>query len=318
MLAAVLGAVMRRVLFALLAGAAALAATLPARAADDACHLYRIASVDMGIDAAGRMTVPMTVGGQGLTMLIDTGGLDTMLTDSVVEAQHLVKQRINNVRVVMFGGTNIDTYATAHDIDFGGLKAPKMIVLVVPDGRLPAGIGGILAPDILRAYDDDIDFANARFSLFSTDHCPGDVVYWTKDFAQIDMAIEQTTGHIVVPVTLDGKEIKFTFDTGADYSVLDWDLAKDLFGIDEHSPGVTAVTRNDGRTVYRYAFKELTFGDAVKGAVTVKNPVITLVPSDVSRMHHTVSLLGIGILRQLHLYLAYKEKHLFVTPASAH
>jgi predicted aspartyl protease len=308
---------MRAFLFALCACASALSAALPAHA-DDTCHLIRIATVDMGIDEAGRLTVPMTVGGQDLTMLVDTGGIDTMLTDSVVKSQNLTKRRLNHVRVMMFGGTNVDSFAIAHDVVFGGLKAPTMNVLVVPDGRLPDGIGGLLAPDILRAYDDDFDFANAKFSLFSPDHCAADVVYWAKDYAQIDMQLDQT-GHILVPVTLDGKEIKFTFDTGAGRSDLDWDLAKDLFGIDEHSPGVTAIARSDGKTVYKYAFKELTFGNPVTGAVTVHNPEITLTPSSVSRIRGgEVNLLGIGILRKLHLYIAYKERHLFVTPATAH
>ena len=308
---------MRAVLFALCAGTAVCLAALSARADDEKCHLYRIASVDMGIDPVGRLTVPMTVGGQDLTMLVDTGGVDTMLTDSVVKAQNLSRRSIDNARITMFGGTRIDTYAIAHDIVFGGLKAATMPMLVVPDGRLPDGVGGLLAPDILRAYDDDFDFANAKFTLMSPDHCPGNVVYWTKDFAQIDMSLDQV-GHILVPVTLDGREIKFTFDTGAMRSDLDWDMAKDLFGIDEHSPGVTAIVRSDGSTVYRYAFKQLVFGNGDTGAVTVQNPEITLVPDSVSKMHRAANLLGIGVMRKLHLYIAYKERHLFVTPASAH
>jgi hypothetical protein len=48
-----------------------------------------------------------------------------------------------------------------------------------------------------------------------------------------------------------------------------------------------------------------------------------LVPDKVSgtaRFGHSdpTIILGMGILRQLHLYIAYREKNLYVTPASAH
>jgi predicted aspartyl protease len=308
---------MRKALYALCAAAGALAAALPARADDDKCHLYRISTVDMGIDEVGRLTVPMTVGTQSLTMLIDTGGLFSMVNDSVVRSQGWSHHPIDAANITIFGGTRIDTYTTAHDIQFGGLKASHMDMLIMPDGRLPAGLGGVLAPDILRAYDDDFDFANGKFSLFSPDHCEAAVVYWTKAYAQIGMRIDDN-GHIIVPVTLDGKEVKFAFDTGAGHSVLDWDTAKDLFGIDEHSPGVTALPAGTGKTVYKYAFQEMTFGGGDTGAVTVQHPVITLTPSDVSKMGRTMNILGINVLRQLHLYLAYKEHHMFVSAASAH
>jgi hypothetical protein len=56
------------------------------------------------------------------------------------------------------------------------------------------------------------------------------------------------------------------------------------------------------------------------GGVSVVNPDIMLVPDSVSRMHASSDhiVLGMGILRQLHLYIAYHEKELYVTPASAH
>jgi predicted aspartyl protease len=307
---------MRALMLAFCAGVSALLLMAPARAAED-CTLQRIASVDMGIDTNGRMTVPMMAGAEHLTMLVDTGGLITAISNSVADSQ---RWRISlvNARVEVYGGLTLSTFTIAHDIDLGGLKASSMSVLVMPDAALPDGVRGLLAPDILRGFDDDFDFANAKLNLYSPKHCDGQVVYWTKDpYAQIGIRIDRD-GHMVIPVTLDGKKAKFGLDTGASISVMDWDTAKDLFGIDEHSPGVTEVKDEDGHhSVYKYAFKDLTFGNADTGAVSVANPVITLVPSNVSNMRHQ-NLIGIGIMRKLHLYVAYQEQNLYVTPAAAH
>ncbi|MEJ0028688.1 MAG: aspartyl protease family protein [Rhizomicrobium sp.] len=286
---------------------------------DETCTLYRIATVDMGIDAGGRMTVPMTVGGQTVNMLVDTGGLDTMLSESVVASLGLHKSRIWNTRITIYGGTPVEFFAEAHDISFGGLKAASMKFLVLPEERARSGIGGLLAPDILRAYDDDFDFANGKFSLFSPDHCKGRVVYWTKNpvVAKIDIAID-ASGHIRLPVTIDGREVRLTFDTGAEDTTMSLDQAEDLFGFDEKSPDLKVVDGEGDNAIYQYPFKTLTFGGDDTGRVTVNNPHIYLTPRSVSKLSDAESgLLGMGILRQLHLYISYKEHRIFVSPASA-
>src|SRR6185295_10853435 len=132
----------------------------------------------------------------------------------------LKKQPAFEADVVMFGGKRISQYIEAHDVVLGGLKAANMPMQVIPQGMMPGDVDGLLAPNILRAYDDDFDFANAKFRLFSPEHCPGKVVYWTTEpAAQIPIALDRV-GHIEVPVLIDGKEIKATIDTGAWRSVM--------------------------------------------------------------------------------------------------
>jgi predicted aspartyl protease len=298
---------------AILAAAALLGLAAPARAGDDDdCHLYRLNQMDMSITDDG-VTVPMTVAGQKVELLIDTGGIYSMLTEDVVTALGLTPQRIAAAQFMMWGGGRIDRYVDATDIDLGGLKAPHMKFLVMPNGHMSAGLGGILAPEVLRAYDDDFDFANGRFSLFSPRHCDGKVVYWAHDWSAIDFSVDEV-GHVRLPLTLDGQNLKMTMDTGASASVMSLELAESLFGFDDKSPLLKRVETEDGSAAYRYPFQALTFG-----GVTVSHPDILLVPDSVS---HEIgagrALLGIGVLRQLHLYIAYREKKLYVTAAGAH
>jgi len=52
------------------------------------------------------------------------------------------------------------------------------------------------------------------------------------------------------------------------------------------------------------------------GGVTVNHPHIEMVSDEVWSDRDDI-LMGIGIMRQLHLYIAYKEKKMYITPALA-
>ncbi len=296
-----------------LLAAALLLLSAPALAQDGSCHLSRAAALDMTIDSTGRIDVPMTVAGQTLNMLIDTGGANSSLTAEAAQTLGLHPQVFTSVRVIGFGGQVINKIATAYDIDFGGLKAHSMQFLVEPPGHMRPDVQGVLGPDILRAYDDDFDFANGKFSLFQHAHCSGNLVYWTDDpHAEIPFRVEG--GHILFDVELDGKEVRATLDTGASGSVLNLEQAEDLFGLSENDPAMRAVRATADGHIYKYPFKTMTFG-----GVTVNNPDLALVPRAQSRYAGLQpTLLGIGILRQLHMFISYGEEKIFVTAATAH
>lgn len=293
---------------------APLALLLGQPAIADDCSLKRIASVDMTIDSAGAVSVPMTIRGQKVDMLVDTGGYASMITDRLAKDLSLNFLRVSSrVQIRGFGGLLIDHYVVVPDVNLGGLKADQLMMLVMPEDRI-ATEQGTIAPDILREYDVDFDFANGKFNLFSQDHCPGKVVYWTKDPpAQIPFKIGDGR-HIEVPITVDGQQLRAAFDTGSSTSLMSLETAEDLFHFDEKSPNLKVINDNTSSSekVYRYPFKTLGFE-----GTTVNNPDIVLFPDKVSGLHEKL-IIGMGVLRQLHLYIAYGEKRLYVTAATAH
>jgi predicted aspartyl protease len=295
---------------ALFAAAALLALAAPAHAAD-ACHLSLASRMDMSV--GDRASVPLTIAGQRVEFLIDTGGAYSMLSDERASSLNLKRYRADTAQVSMWGGALVNQFVTARDVALGDLKTPEMSFLVLPKGHLEPGIDGILAPDVLRAYDDDFDFANGRFSLFSPDHCPGKVVYWAKDWSEIGFDLDDG-GHIRLPVTLDGHPVTVTMDTGSPDTVMSLELAESLLGFDERSSQLKRIETEDGSAAYRYPIAALSFG-----GVTVSHPEVVLIPDSVSHAYSSGrALLGMGVLRQLHLYIAYHEKKLYVTAASAH
>ena len=289
-------------------------AVLSAAADVKPCQLVRVASVDMSTDTSGTADVPFTIDGHTLTLMIDTGGVDSMLTTATVEALALPNIPMEFSRMRMFGGGLVDHKTLAHNIDFGGLKAAKMPFVIMPY-RLPEGTNGTLSNDVLRVYDDEFDFANAKFNLFLQDHCETNLAYWTRDdHAEIPFKLDQV-GHIDFQVTLDGQSIRATFDTGSSRSTLEFEKAQDLFGFKDEDPALKKVGQlSPAGNVYKYPFKTLQFG-----GVSVSNPDLMLFPKRAVALPGRPELiLGMSIIRQLHLYIAYKEKKLYVTAASAH
>lgn len=297
----------------------ALLVSMPLQARATDCQLKLIASLPMSFDAGGNPVVPMTIGGQEVEMLVDTGGAGSMLTAPAAARLGLETHHIGSAEFRMFGGVHIDRYVTAHDIRLGNMKAADYEFQILPDGMSPPGVSGTLAPDILLAFDIDFDFANAKLNLISPDHCPGEVVYWTKDpYADLHFHLGPA-GSIQITVELNGKSVLADLDTGSSNSSMSLDSAEALFGFSEQSPDLKVAegVAINGMTAIRsfvYPFKTLSFG-----GVTVTNPKMYLHRMADSQMAGVPRfLLGMNVLRQLHLYISYRDKTLYITGASAH
>lgn len=306
---------MSRHLFSLIALFLAVAAA-QASAEERKCQLLEAAELPMSTDLSGRVNVPMAIGGQTVHLLIDTAGYVSTLTRYTVTALGMHPESAFRPLETYYGGEIVNQFVTAHDILLGHLKASALMFFVMSNSRASPDIGGTLAPDILRAYDADFDFAAGTFRLFSKEHCEGAVVYWTKGpFGRVAFRADGS-GHMVVPVMLDGKEMYAAIDTGAADTVASLDRVEDKFDFSEKSPGTALIPgRPADRPRYRYPFKTLTFDD-----VTVNNPGIMLVPDSQSKMSRSNAdiIVGMNVIRRLHLYIAYGEQTIYVTPATAH
>jgi hypothetical protein len=139
------------------------------------------------------------------------------------------------------------------------------------------------------------------------------------------------SGHIILPVVLDGHPFDAVLDTGSSATFISQDVAHNTFGLDQSSPGMVRVSDDGGPgtvPVYRHTFKTL----ALEG-LSIANPGIDIfekvgssrIPPHLgSRLSdsdesggNTDFVLGLNELRHLHLYIAYKEQKLYITPAGS-
>jgi predicted aspartyl protease len=306
---------MRKIIGAIVAALALLALQVWPASADEAktCHLYRLAQFDMSTDVSGRVSVPMTINGKTVSLLIDTGGSISTLSQLTASFLGVDVRVSRGFREQYYGGEVMDRYTIVHDAEFGGIKGPELAFFIMSNRRVSADEDGTLSPDIMRQFDVDFDFANAQFNLFSPDHCEGQVVYWTQGpYAAIQVESDRDH-HLRVPLQIDGQRITADIDTGATESVGSLDDIEDDFSLRPDNPALKLLPNEDEHSHrYRYPFKVLSFG-----GVAVYNPSITLYPDSESKTRHKF-LIGMNVLRHLHMYIAYREQVLYVTPATAH
>ncbi len=119
-------------------------------------------------------------------------------------------------------------------------------------------------------------------------------------------------------------------DTGASTTVLNLDVARRTFRVDVNAPDVEKVGEVDGgytANIYRRRFKSIAFE-----GVTINDPMIMILPDMMGgvnpgdathRLPHSRGrnglpdvILGMNTLSQMHVYIAYKERKLYITAAS--
>lgn len=277
------------------------------------CRLARYSSLPITTLSDGRFAIPVTVQDHAMSFMVDTGGVSATITSEQAKALGLtIKGTFRYLAGV--AGSLLTSYVSADTFSIGRLTGTGLPVYIDP--RIAGtGVDGTLAPDMMSKFDVDIDFGSSTLNLFSPDHCPGKVVYWTQgDHVEIPMDFAPS-GHIRVPVTVNGKPLTAMLDTGARTSVMSLSTAKQVLGISENDPKLKLKESFGAKSRYReytYPFEELDLN-----GITVQSPHITIFSDDTVNQIREQFILGVGIMRQLHLYIAYKERKLYITPALA-
>lgn len=275
--------------------------------AQDVCRMERYSEIPISTLPDGRFTVPVMLNGQALNFLVDTGGVSATIEETQAEKLQLSRQRANSLQGV--AGTQLNSFAVVRTFSLGRLQGEKIPVYIDP--HLPDGADGTLSPDMMKHFDVDIDLPRGTLSLFSQKHCPGKVVHWTRaGYVVLPMQVAVRSGHIEVPVMVDGKKFVALLDTGARHSVISMRAAKAL-GISENSPDLKLLSGGEYKR-YSYPFKVLDFD-----GVSVTRPHFEVVSDNYLPGRGMDMIIGNGILRRLHLYIAYGEEKLYITPALA-
>ena len=166
-------------------------------------------------------------------------------------------------------------------------------------------------------YDMDIDFGSGRLKYFSPDHCPGKVVYWSPPAVAVIPITIEDRARIIVQVTLDGKEVKAVLDTGASGSTTTLDWARRYFDLTPESPEMKKAGNVNGSP--RLPSLTHTFHTLSFGGVDVHNLRVSFIPyrsNSPGPLPQPDLTLGMDVLRHLHIYLAAKEKILYVSEGS--
>jgi hypothetical protein len=236
-------------------------------------------------------------------------------------------------RSMDLGGNEFDRAVIVKDVAFGRVQAGYIRFQVRPnlafDGILSAGYFALF--NLKMADDDfDVDFGAMRLNFFSADHCEGDVVHWPHHALAV-VPVTPVEGHIEFPITLDGHPLTAAIDTGAPWTIFNIARAKEKLGFSGvPAPQTPGMPRDEpGQQIYYRQYSALSFE-----GVTVKNPLVVVRPIQFggkddpfvigSRAVHVSDhmnllapdiIIGMEVLRHLHIYYAAKEHKLYITSA---
>jgi predicted aspartyl protease len=295
--------------------------------AAQSCGLKRYASLDLRTESDGQVSVAGSLGQQPLYFVIDTGGKFSTITREIAVDTHSSGGLTANAGGYL-NNINFDLYADVGSFFIGPIPgSDPWRFVVVPDNQVPHDVAGTLAPDFLRNYDVEFDFYGGKVNFFAPHPCPGKAAYWTQGASAAIPVDINDIGQIIVNAFLDGKPVSVALDTGSDHSLMGLENAQKIFGFDRNDPrlkilGLMPINGGSTTRFNSFPFQTLSFN-----GIAVVNPKIDIISQKHfmteemtifgSKHENPDIVLGMNVLRQLHIYIAYDEKVVYLTGAEA-
>ncbi len=278
--------------------------------AEEQCGLQRLVEAPMLQDEYYSPIISVMLNDKPSKVLLDTGGFWSMLKPETAAGLPVLNSPVQGLLGLQ--GLRMDKLVKMPSIQIGPAKIQKVEFFIMPEGYMEK-VDGTLGAEWLSQFDVEIDPVKNTVSLFSHDHCEGQVIHWPhNDLAAIPFTLVRGEHHIKLTLNLAGKDVRVMIDTGAPDSVLSMRAAKHLFDLTPDSPGMTQTensTDEYGRVHKEYSYQ---FSTLDMGGIAFKNPRITI--ADTADDDEDL-ILGMHQLHGLHLYFAYGEKKLYVTSA---
>ncbi len=302
------------------AAPAPMPAAAPAPAAAPTCQpLRKIATMDMQPLPDGRVKVPVTLVDRPAMLLFDTGSPFRTLRPETVTALGMTPVTGGDVVKGIPGQENAKNVMLS-SVTLGNFKIPDAAFLISPPGKADAPIDGLLTLDMLVDFDVDLDFVGNKLNMFLQDHCKGRVVYWPSNGLAVVPFFFDATNRINFPVKVDGTPMVAVLDTSAANTSLDLDAAK-ASGAQIATDNMTKTGEvKNGKDVYQRRFKGVSFED-----ITIANTTINVLqggkPAKPAAKGEQPAptppvVIGMNILKKLHVYVALQERTLYITPGA--
>jgi len=303
------------------------------------------------VSGGNLMTVAVAINGTPKQFLLNVGRTPDMISDAAASDLHLPQTNLTtgmdglaglntptDFRAVMYDvksgikPTEYQGRVQAKSFTVGAATVQSVIFLIANDRDLGKSkpYDGLLTTAMFSHFDLNLDFAGKKLTFLAPTACQMPV-YWPHQVVAV-VPMTMVDHKITVPVTIDGHQIDAIIDTSSDRTVMRRGLAEQKFGLKADTPEMSpAGDLRDGMSqrVYQHTFPQIAFEGVVAGNV----PVLIQTNSMIHRMNreHTLDsrahfdvdpadrvpdlALGMDVLHQLHIYIAFDQNKIFITPA---
>ena len=231
------------------------------------------------------------------------------------------------------GAGGAQTRVRVDSFTLGGATGRHLMFLVANDADMGKSepYDGLMTGDFFKQYDVELDFAGKQINYLTPTKCtdPDKVVLWAHSAVAV-IPITMADGKISVPVSVQGHQISAVIDTSSPRTLMRRDIAELLVGLKADTPEMMPqgdLKDGKGQPVYAHTFSQISFA----GGVAANNVPALIVTNSLTHEIDSQKVLGswarsadarvpdltlgMDVLHQLHLYVVYGQKNLYVTAA---
>jgi predicted aspartyl protease len=263
-------------------------------------------------DRQNLVLAPVSINGQPVPAIIDTGAQVSAITESAVTRLGLLGDPFHSSLLAGVGGEGtvqndaiVDRFELA-GYDPGSGHYPVFAIPFDSKGHEP--LGALVGDDMLSHFDIDLDVANGKAILYDPDRCEAPPPEWRANAVSVPLTRSFQSGRLAVDVKLDGHDLRAMIDSGAAFTVLDLPAAerlgvtREVLSHDPGGEGAGAAGVAFHGTMHSFRTLEIA-GERFDG------PRIAVLDRELAEAD---MLLGLDWLRAHHVLISFRRRVMFI------
>jgi tetratricopeptide (TPR) repeat protein/predicted aspartyl protease len=201
------------------------------------------------IAPGNRAMLSTKINGEDARFILDSGAFFSMMPMAVATQFHLpLRYAPMGFHVIGIGGDAKVQIGVVKEFQIGKANFHN-VEFFIGGSDIQSNSVGLIGQNLLANWDVEYDMGHGRIALLRPEDCHKTwIAYWAPVGQGSELDIEPAKNsryHTVGTVQINGKDIKFTFDSGAPTSVL-FRRGADKLGIKLDGPGVTDAGYGSG------------------------------------------------------------------------
>ncbi len=293
-----------------LAAAALGLLTIGTPCARAACRVAQRATIPLKRADTG-IIVPVTINGETLDFLLDTGAERTVVGIEAADRLHLARDEWVSTDIQGAGGRDRRRLGRPASLTLAGLALRRHTVAEdnsVVIGPIPGAvdgtpIAGLLGQDFLSPFDLDLDLAGGTLTLYDVAGCSGRFLPWHQAYQAVP-AWRPIRNILAVPLRIGGAPLQALLDTGALHSVI---TLPGMIQLGLASGGTDAVRGFGPATLaaHQQQFAAVQVGELPAGPME-------MVVAPIRTFRSLGALLGADWLGRRHVWISWATDQVFV------